>query len=291
MHSMCSALTRMSHPKCYIEERDNTIGDDVIVAVSDMHLGYCYCNEPSFREFFDEIVCNKEVEHLVLVGDTFEMWRRDPLKLLISNIDMMNQLKVMHNEKREVHFLVGNHDYHLIELNNEIRECFGFNVSEDVTLSSGGHKYYFIHGHQFEHPDDLERYHAFCDIICMTDDETGSCVDSLWELYKTVSPLVQRIRDQFTQDLKKMLSPPEERLTEGDIDRIKEGATQKLQEEFGEPCNGEYLVYGHTHEPMVDEDRNVANAGSWIDEPNLPDRRKYTYITIEEGRLELREYP
>lgn len=263
----------------------------MIVAVSDMHLGYCYCNEPLFRDFLDGIVTDKDVEHLVLVGDTFEMWRRDPLKLFISNMDMLKKLREMHSAGRKVHLLAGNHDYHLIELKNEIRECFGFNVSEDLMLSSGDWRYYFIHGHQFEHPNDLKRYHTFCDMICMTDDETGSCVDSLWKMYRVLFPFFQRMRTRLKQDLKKMLSPVEERLTQGDIDRIREVALNTLQEVFGEQCDGRYLIYGHTHEPMMDEDNKVANTGSWVAEPDYPGRRTYTYITIEEGNLELKEYP
>ncbi len=253
----------------------------MIVAVSDMHLGYSHSNESLFREFLKEIAENTEVDYFVLAGDLFEMWRRDPLKLLVSNLDILNLLKEMHKRTRGVHLLAGNHDYHMIELAQEVFSQFNFTVSMDLTLSYSNQNYYFVHGHQFEHPDNLDMYHTFADILCMSNDEMGSTLDSLWELYKILCPLFRRTRAQFEEDFKKMLISPEERLTQKDIEKITQEACKKLEDVGNRP--DEYLIYGHTHNPLVDEKTHVANTGSWVYDPDLPSRQTNTYITIEEG--------
>ncbi|MFQ6088532.1 MAG: hypothetical protein ACE5K0_06490 [Candidatus Methanofastidiosia archaeon] len=53
---------------------------------------------------------NKEVEYFVLVGDIFVMWRRDPLKVILENMDIIEKLAKLKSGRRNVYFLAGNHD-------------------------------------------------------------------------------------------------------------------------------------------------------------------------------------
>jgi predicted phosphodiesterase len=52
---------------------------------------------------------------------------------------------------------------------------------------------------------------------------------------------------------------------------------------------GEKLVYGHTHKPFINEEKTVANTGSWVDE-GPADRPRNTYVVIEGGRMELKQF-
>jgi UDP-2,3-diacylglucosamine pyrophosphatase LpxH len=49
------------------------LGDNVIVATSDVHLGYYCSDENLFKRFLDDVVDTKEVTHFVLVGDILDM--------------------------------------------------------------------------------------------------------------------------------------------------------------------------------------------------------------------------
>ncbi len=40
---------------------------------------------------------------------------------------------------------------------------------------------------------------------------------------------------------------------------------------------GDNLVYGHTHQPFINEEKTVANTGSWVDEGPADRPRKRTY--------------
>ena len=47
------------------------------VVVSDVHLGTKYSNRDKFTDFIETL--GNDVEHLVLLGDIFDFWRRDPV--------------------------------------------------------------------------------------------------------------------------------------------------------------------------------------------------------------------
>jgi UDP-2,3-diacylglucosamine pyrophosphatase LpxH len=267
-------------------------GDKVIIAVSDVHLGYYCADKCQFTQFLDDIVSSEDVEHFVLAGDILDMWRRDPLKVFFDNIDIFEKLAMLQTEKRKVHFLAGNHDYHMIELKPNLWEQFNLDVSMDIGLQCGDQGYYFVHGHQFEFADELEMYQEFANLLCMGDDRIGSTADSLWKLYEMGSSVFNMTKPRFNVDLKKTLKSPGERFTKKDVDKIKDKAIEELRKKFEDQIGDRFIVYGHTHRPFVDEERRQANTGSWVDDPNLPMFKKNTYIAIEENTLpQLKEYP
>ncbi len=272
----------------------------MIVVVSDMHLGYRYSNEGLFRKFVNEIVANPKVEHFILMGDILDMWRRDPLKLLIDYKDIFEKLEEINNSGREVHLVVGNHDYHTIELKEDFQTKYDLDVTMDMILTCGAQGYYFIHGYQFEYPYDLELYQEFANVLCMKDDKTGGELDTLWEFWKVVLslrrkvPLSKRIRSGVNLKdalLKDALDFPEKRLSEEDLDKIEKEAI-KMRENNKSQFDDDYMVYGHTHRPFVDTGNCLANSGSWVSDPDNPSVAKNTYLVIEPGKApEWKIYP
>lgn len=60
------------------------------VVVSDVHLGTEDSNREKFADFIDNL--GDDVEHLVLLGDIFDLWRRDPIGVLLENVDIVQKL-------------------------------------------------------------------------------------------------------------------------------------------------------------------------------------------------------
>ena len=276
-------------PKIYIIGRKYQRGDDMIIAVSDTHLGYSYSNKNLFMKFLETVVNKDEVECFVLGGDILDMWRRDSTKLLLENRDFLEKLQKL-AEKREVYYVVGNHDYHMMELKEAIEEQYTINVSNDVTLECGDQEYYFIHGYQLEYTIELEIYQEFADKLCLGDDEIGSDADQLWNLFGMGSSHFRGVKEKIKEDFRKALTSPWKRLSDEDIDKLRKTIKQ-WRTKYKDQIDDKFIIYGHTHRPYTDEDKKEANTGSWVSDAKRSYLKKNTYITIEEdGRVEVKEY-
>ena len=49
----------------------------------------------------------------------------------------------------------------------------------------------------------------------------------------------------------------------------------------------ERLVFGHTHGPFINNEKTVANTGSWINELESKEYQN-SYVEISEGNMELK---
>ncbi|MGC1123213.1 MAG: UDP-2,3-diacylglucosamine diphosphatase [Candidatus Methanofastidiosia archaeon] len=264
----------------------------MIVALSDVHLGFSCCDEGPFRKFLREISSNPHIDHVVLIGDIFDMWRRDPVKLLIDHSDILELLSTMQKSKN-VHYVVGNHDYHMIEAGENIEKKYNLKVGTETFIPYGDRTYYFVHGHQFEFSSSLESYQHFANILCLGDDNVGSTADGLWNLYKMCFPHFTPIKKEFglERKFKKAMGLPAERLEERTLRKIKKEARKK-REELEDQIRDCFIVYGHTHRSFVSLKQKMANTGSWVDDTSAPHLKKDTYITIEEsGAVKLLTYP
>ncbi|MBU7021386.1 MAG: UDP-2,3-diacylglucosamine diphosphatase [Theionarchaea archaeon] len=262
----------------------------MIVALSDVHLGFSCCEEGPFRRFLQEISLNPRVDHVVLMGDILDMWRRDPAKLLIDYTDILELLSNMQKSKN-VQYVVGNHDYHMIEVSENIKRKYNLDVGMEALIPYGDYTYYFVHGHQFEFPDSLDSYQQFADILCMGDDNTGRTADALWNLYRMCFPhLTTPKKGRLKRKFRNAVNLPSERLEKRVLDRIQKEAVKK-REKFEDKIGDCFIVYGHTHRPYVDLNQKLANSGSWANDASTPHLKKDTYITIKEsGAVDLHTY-
>ena len=255
----------------------------MIVAVSDVHLGTSYCNKKLFIEFLNDVVNTEEVDHFVLIGDIFDLWRGDPLKVIFENTDVLNMFKTLQQGRREIHYVVGNHDYHMLALKSLYPHNFMLDVSTDVTLQSGTQQYHFMHGFQFEFADTLEIYQAFANQLCMGTEMIGGAADSFWNLFKMTSQIYKSAEKKLNINPETLLKWPGERLHEDDVNTIKDVAKKERNQ-----SDYDVIVFGHTHHPFVEKD--VVNTGSWVDDPSRHMLKENTYIAIKEGNAELKEY-
>lgn len=257
----------------------------MIIVVSDVHLGYEYCNAGDFLNFLDNCISH-EIDHLILLGDVFEFWRRNNADIILDKVNTDIIARLGDPRIKKVHYVIGNHDYYMLNLyERRINEGqpFPFTISKSLRLTDGGKKFFFIHGYELEvlanlEPLTIEAYESLSERLCMAKDTLGGYITSLWNLWKN--------RSVFAAKIGYIEKPPAERKGISKADRL---ATSPGAYLFLGKMPDEILVYGHTHRPYVSEDGMVVNTGSWVSEKGK-DRRFNTYLKIEDGRFELKDY-
>ena len=261
------------------------------IAVSDVHLGTKESNRGKFIEFIDNM--EDDIDRLVLLGDIIDFWRRDPAGVLLENVDIVQKLMSLGPEI-DVSYVVGNHDFHLIKLPKSY-SGYKFDFKHDLSLEYGGTKYRFIHGHQLENKPfgTLEIYEIFADTLCMAGDDVGKATDMIWEKIGEAESIWDRIlgllgfhshssnpHPKITlpwikERMGEIILKPEER----NLEKYEEYAVELVNEKY----KGEFLIYGHSHEPYVKTEKNLANTGSWVGGSS-------DYLEIDEYGVVLKSY-
>jgi UDP-2,3-diacylglucosamine pyrophosphatase LpxH len=259
----------------------------MIVAVSDIHLGKYEESETLFMQFLDYIEDLPDIKQLVLIGDIIDMWKSDADSLLERYYNVLKKIRNICTDKK-VYYIVGNHDYNMIRRKG-IDTLYNFQVYPWLILSSGDTKYYFIHGYQFEYPDDIKIYEEFANLLCFGGDVVGATVDFFWDLYKEAMFAVIMPKKWFYKNFRRSIKPPSERLSRKNMKRVNKNLDQWRRENRDSSGNT-FIVYGHTHDPFVDIDRQVANAGSWVDDSRYPHLEKYTYLAIDDGTIKKNQF-
>ena len=116
----------------------------MIISVSGVHLGEKGYQEQDlqFSNFLDFLKKDalKEGGHLVLLGDIFDFWRQDSLKILENYADLIDKLFDF-PDNVDIHYVVGNHDYYLSEIPKYFKKApfklFGFSTEIRDVHTSG----------------------------------------------------------------------------------------------------------------------------------------------------------
>lgn len=271
----------------------------MILAVSDVHLGYKNCNRDDFSKFLDNCK-SKEIDHLVILGDLFDFWRRKNSEVITENEDILEKLTNLN--AKNIHYVVGNHDYYMLKLNQRYENNFPFTVSKFLRLEDGGNKFYFIHGYEFEvlslEPITLDEYEAFSEDMCFNEDIVGGIEGDGWDFVQKTKNEIERAFNEIvepfvkTESFKvKMKENPRDRLESlNETKKIYKFATSQGKYFLLGMKPDERLVFGHTHGPFINEEKTVANTGSWVNEL---EEKKYqnSYIEINNGVMELKFGP
>ena len=114
----------------------------MIIAVSDVHLAekaddwQVQEDDKKFADFLDYLASGplKDGGELVLLGDIFDLWRRDFVNALIECESIVSRLIDL-GRKANVHYVVGNHDYHMLRMCELFSDKYPFRVSKDLRLS------------------------------------------------------------------------------------------------------------------------------------------------------------
>jgi UDP-2,3-diacylglucosamine pyrophosphatase LpxH len=276
----------------------------MILVVSDVHLGFEDCNLEAFSRFLDEFH-DEKIDHLVLLGDILDFWRRNNAEIIQENKDILSKLNNLKADK--IHYIAGNHDYYILDLlkrNYTLNSDKQYNIGDKVTVSKAlrlksgtgenEKSFYFIHGYELEFirwevQASLETYENICNEMCFNGNMIGKVESEIWDIPKEIgnffhflkTKLPSSGRDEFIQAISE--SPNKRR----DIDKVYNFAVSSGKNYILGMEPNETLVYGHTHRPFITEDKTVANTGSWIDE--LEDKNQQnSYVEIVDGDMELK---
>ncbi len=255
-----------------------------IIAVSDVHLGTENSNSNDFLRFLE--LCNTaDIDDLVLLGDIMDFWRRNNAKIVIDEDNAKILEKIALLDVKNIHYIVGNHDYYMLRLFERYEDSYPFSVSKSLRLENGGRSFYFIHGYELEvletlQPATIEQYEVFSENMCFAEDMIGGFASSLWSMKSGCEDII----DKTTQFLKK---PPNER---EDIANIYDLAISKGAYILLGMKPDEYLVYGHTHRPYASEKHKRANTGAWVQDNKLKNKSINTYVKIKDGEVSLQKF-
>jgi UDP-2,3-diacylglucosamine pyrophosphatase LpxH len=220
-----------------------------IIVVSDVHLGTEDSDENAFNEFLSSLHDDDDVTDLVLLGDIVDMWRRDASGVFLENMSTMKVIKDLQS-KITVHWVAGNHDYHLLKLKNRAPFYhYPFEFKETLELVDRDHTYRFMHGYEFEYGDEVDFMRPILDMFCHV------------------------MSDSLMMRASGLHAGPDIRLKDklGDVEK---GAYDNLR---GNP--GQLLIFGHTHHPFISQGNNLINTGSWVKSANPCN----TYVELKGG--------
>jgi len=256
----------------------------MILAVSDIHLGYEKCNREAFSEFLDEIQ-SKDIEHFIILGDLFDLWRRNNVDIILENEDILEKLLSLNAQN--FHYIVGNHDFYLYKLGQKYQGNFPFPISKNLRLHDGGIKFYFTHGYELEvltyEPLTLEMYEDTSEKMCFDDKILGGFVGQAWEIVHG-NDFKEKIEGNITEKLG--MTPHERFQSSEEPDKIIKFANSKSKGFLLGMQPDEILVFGHTHDPYLASDGTVVNTGSWVHE--LEKEYQNSYLEIKDGNIELK---
>jgi UDP-2,3-diacylglucosamine pyrophosphatase LpxH len=246
----------------------------MIIAISDLHLGYEKSDVANFENFINKYV-SKELsskDHFVLLGDIFDFWRRKNMDPLLENKKVLTKIL---NLDTNVHYVVGNHDYYMLKIKKRFPEYYPFDLQKYLRLKDGRSKFFFIHGYELDvlanyEPLTIEDYEKISEALCRAENILGRLMSRIWGLKK------------------KLKKPPNKRkswkIRNGIInhmDNLEALACSKVRNIFLGLRRDEKLVFGHTHRPFIFED--TGNTGSWVKE----ECEHNNFIKIENGKMEL----
>jgi UDP-2,3-diacylglucosamine pyrophosphatase LpxH len=248
----------------------------MILVISDVHLGYELCNREAFSEFLDGYL-SVDLDHMVILGDLFDFWRGNTNEIIAENEDILE--KILKLNVKNIHYIVGNHDYYMNNLGERFGDNFPFTISKNLRLEDGDNKFYFTHGYEFEvinmEPVTLDMYEEFSEKMCFSDDFIGGLAGHLWSLIQG-----DNLKEKLEKNPRKRLESLEETLK---IYKLAVSSGKNFI--FGIKPN-ERLIFGHTHGPFINKEKTVANAGSWTME--LQSEYQNSYIEIVDGNIELK---
>ena len=274
----------------YIENLFN----ERIIIISDIHLGDKNCNKEQFEIFLNQIL-NQEIncDRFIIVGDCFDMWRRDSVGVMIENAEIIDKfIQIEENKDIKLHFVVGNHDYYLRNLK---QHDYPFQFAEEELVlneSIGGetYEYRFCHGYKF----DMNELKFIFDFFCISDDNLGEFYSDFWRvfriitkkclfnpicIYKTLNSAKEKWKkaeDRFGKHIT-VLDNQSNIIIDHPYKRGNFPPTEKRALNYAKQNlnlnNRLFLVFGHTHKPFIYKDQddlneriNLANTGSWVEE-------------------------
>lgn len=247
---------------------------DPIVVAGDVHLGAATADVEAFDAFLDDLRDGTvPAGRLVLVGDVWDLVRRDPFGAAFETSETVTRLKRL-TRRLPVDLVVGNHDAALRGLDGD---RYGVDFRDGLVLDSGGTSVRFCHGNGFDRlqSDRVSRYLAGPGDRGDVDPTRG-----------LKDPVVARLREGVRTGRRQLRSAVRAaRGLEPDPGAVF-GRRERRAHRYLAAIPEDKLVYGHTHSPYVHPDNVAANPGSW--KTTAPVHG--TYLVVEDGHIALRRH-
>lgn len=260
-----------------------------IVVAGDAHLGAERADADAFESFLAEQSRRDDLAALVLLGDVWDMIRRDPFGCAWETSETIAHLKRL-ADGTAVYVVFGNHDTHLRHLD---ASRYDVAFREELVLESGDASVRFCHGESF----DRLQFDALSTRLSGPGDRSD--VDPTKGLK---DPAVARGRELVLAQKRRLLTQKrrlrtvyetvrpggttDERGTADERETTREPTYPRRERRahaFLDRIPEDKLVYGHTHSPYVHPDDAVANPGSWTTTAPVHN----TYLEIDDGTIAL----
>lgn len=239
-----------------------------VIVVGDVHLGAHNANAEAFNNFLEDVYQERQsVEEVILLGDLWDMVRRDPFGVAWETAATLERLKRLANAV-SVQFIFGNHDVYLEKLDNTRYEL---EFRTDYTLEQDGTRIHFRHGNEFDglQSDLLSKYLS-----------GGGDRGDIDPTNGRKDPVVAGVRTAVGS-VKSQLQT-----VGATADTPTYPRRERRAHDFLRTVSADKLVFGHTHTPYIRHDNTVANPGSWKSTAPVHN----TYVEITEGKLVLYKY-
>jgi UDP-2,3-diacylglucosamine pyrophosphatase LpxH len=245
---------------------------DTVLVAGDVHLGAANANAEAFDSFLDDVADRDDVAELVLLGDVWDLVRRDPFGCAWETSGTIDRLQRL-AASRPVRFVLGNHDTYLRTLD---ADRYDVTFRDEYVLEQAGVSIRFRHGHEFDRLqfDRLSTYLSGPGDRGDIDPTRGR-----------KDPVVARARAAVQRGrtrLRGLLSDE----TAADGPPVTYARRERRAHAYLDTVPEDKLVYGHTHAPYVHHENVAANPGSWKATAPIHD----TYLAIERGRIQLYRY-
>jgi UDP-2,3-diacylglucosamine pyrophosphatase LpxH len=251
-------------------------------------LGSENSEKETFNAFLSSLREDDELTDLVLLGDIVEMWHRDAAGVFLENWDTVGILKDL-QKRINVHWVAGNHDYHLLKLKNRAPYYrYPFEFKESLELVDGDTTYRFMHGYEFEYGNETKFIRPILEILChVMSDSEGAQKEEMWTyLARKMSELQYSIITERGEkgNLKITTGSIEDRPEVRLKNRIEGIERLAYMEAHKKP--GQVLIFGHTHDPFICRGETLVNTGSWEKEATPHN----TYVVLQKGKPRLFVY-
>jgi len=258
----------------------------MIIVASDIHLGYEKSDEKGFKNFVIRHIAEtlNSQDHLVLLGDIFDFWRKRNLECMLKSDDLLGAILKL---ETNVHYVIGNHDYVMFKIKNRYKEYQTFDIKKYLRLEDKGTKLFLTHGYDLDayvnyEPLTIWDYEKLSEELCRTGNAVGRILGELWGISKKMRKPPEK-RKHWKREPKNSLLPKKT----SDLNRLELFACSEGKKIFLGMQKNEKLVFGHTHRPFIVE--NTANTGSWVKDTSQEYERS-TYVKIENGEITLMQW-
>lgn len=224
--------------------------------LSDLHIGFKYSRATDILHVLE----TEKYDRLILVGDIFDIQQlmKRPYWDEHHTIVLKKILKIA--KKKDVHYIIGNHDYPLFYLQEYTDKLAGIKLHREFVYESGNKRIVCIHGDQMDKVS--KRTMLIGDFLYYTG----------LKLNKYINALRKQVGLSYWS------------LSKWGKDKAKNFIARafNMEEEielWKNKYKADVLVYGHTHMPYVKE--TAVNTGTFVEIA--------TYVTEENGVFTLHD--